>query len=106
MIYQCHFNKLQNTNSVLKWFTDISSKKDSTFIQLDIEEFYPSVNEEIVAIAIQFAKLHTTIDNKDLHLIIHCENSLPFFGNEIWKKKSTALMIPWLALEVLRYVNL
>ena len=106
MISQRHFNKLQNTNSVLKRFTDVSSKKDSTFIQLDIKEFYSSVNEEIVVIAIQFAKLHTTIDNKDLHLIIHCENSLPFFGNEIWKKKSTALMLPWSVLEMLRCVNL
>ena len=37
----------------------------------------------------QFAKLHTTINDKDLRLIMHCRKSLPFFGNETWKKKST-----------------
>ena len=40
--------------------------------------------------AIQFAKLHTTIDDKDLHLIMHCRKKcLLFFSNETWKKKST-----------------
>ena len=39
--------------------------------------------------AIQFARLHATIDDKDLRLIMHCKKSLLFFGNETWKKKST-----------------
>ena len=79
----------KKTNSVLKWFIDISNKKDCSFIQLDIKEFYPSINEDILTNAIQFPKLHTTIDDKDLPLIIHCRKSLLFFSNETWKKKST-----------------
>ena len=43
---------------------------------------------DILTNAIQFAKLHTTIYNKDLRLIMHCRKSLLFFGNETWKKKS------------------
>ena len=39
--------------------------------------------------AIQFAKLHTTIDDKDLCLIMHPRKSLLFFSNETWKKKLT-----------------
>ena len=39
--------------------------------------------------AIQFAKLHTTIDDKDLHLIMHCKKSLLFYSNETSKKKLT-----------------
>ena len=89
LISELHFNQWKNTNSVLKWFIDISNKKDCSFIQLDIKEFYPSTNEDILTNAIQFAKLHTTIDDKDLRLIMHCRKSLPFFGNETWKKKST-----------------
>ena len=72
----------------MKWFIDISNKNDCSFIQLDIKEFYPSINEDILTNAIQFAKLHTTIDDKDLRLITHCRKSLLFFGNETWKKKS------------------
>ena len=39
--------------------------------------------------AIQFAKLHSTTDDKDLRLIMHCGKSLLFFRNETWRKKST-----------------
>ena len=39
--------------------------------------------------AIQFAKLHTTIDDKVLRLVMHCRKSLLFFGNKIWKNNST-----------------
>ena len=72
-----------------KWFIDISNKNDCSFIQLDIKEFYPPINEDILTNAIQFSKLHTTIGDKDLRLIMYCRKSLPFFGNETWKKKST-----------------
>ena len=73
----------------MKWFIDISNKKDCSFIQLDIKEFYQSIKEDILTNAIQFAKLHTNIDDKDLRLIMYCRRSLLFFGNETWKKKST-----------------
>ena len=46
-----------------------------------------------MTIAVQFAKLYTTTDDKDIRLIMHCKKSLLCFGfgfgNEIWKKKST-----------------
>ena len=73
----------------MKWFIDISNKKDNSFIQLDIKEFYPSINEDTLTNAIQFAKLHSTIDDKDLRLIMDCKESLLFFDNETWKKNST-----------------
>ena len=59
------------------------------FTQLDIKEFYPSISEDILTNVIQFAKLHTTIGDKDLRLIMQCTKSLLMFGNETWKKKST-----------------
>ena len=82
-------NQWKNTDSVLKWFLDISNKKDCSFIQLEIKEFYPYINENILTNAIQFGKLHTTIRDKDLRLIMQCRKSLLFFGSETWKKKST-----------------
>ena len=73
----------------MKWIINISNKNDCSFIQLDIKEFCPSINEDILTNAIQFPKLHTTIDDKDLRLIMHRRKSLLFFGNETWKKIST-----------------
>ena len=77
-------------------------------MQLDVKEFYASFNEDILTNAIQFPKLHTTTDDKDFHLIIHCRKSLLFFRNETWKKnqQKVALMLPWAALMVLRYASL
>ena len=88
LIPEFHFNQWKNIDSNLKWFIDISNNNDSSFIQLDFKEFYPSINEDILTNAIQFAKLHITIDVKDLRLIMHYRKSL-LFGNETWKKKST-----------------
>ena len=68
-----------NTDAVSKWFIDISKKNDCSFIQLDIKEFYPSINEDVLTNVFQFAKLHTTTDDKDLCLIMHCMKSLLFF---------------------------
>ena len=70
MISELHFNQWKNIDSVLKYFIDISNKKDRSFIRLYIKQFYSSINEDILANAIQFARLHTTIDDKDLRLII------------------------------------
>ena len=44
---------------------------------------------KILTDVIQFAKLHTTINEKNFSLIMHYRKSLPFFGNETWKKNST-----------------
>ena len=44
-----------------------------------------SINENII----QFAKLHTTTDDKVLCLIVHFRKFLLLFSNETWKKKST-----------------
>ena len=52
-----YFNQWKNTDSVLKWFIDISKKKGSSFIQLDIKEFYPSINKDVLTNVIQFANL-------------------------------------------------
>ena len=63
-ISELHFNQWKNTHSVLKWFIDISNIKDSSSILLDIKEFYPSMNKNILANSIQFEKLHLTIGDK------------------------------------------
>ena len=61
---------------------------DSSFIQVGIKEFYPSINEDILKNTIQLSKLYTTIDYKSLRLIMHCRKSLRFFGNKARRKKS------------------
>ena len=96
LISELHLNQWKNTDSVFKWFIDISNKKDSSFIQLDINKFYPSSNEDILTNVIQIAKLHTTTDDKGLRSIMHSRQSFLIVGNETWKKKS-----PWTCFHVI-----
>ena len=67
----------------MKWLIGISSKKGCSYIQANIKEFYSQINEDILINAIK-----TTIDDKDLRLIMHWRKSLVFFGNKTWKIKS------------------
>ena len=83
LISERNFNQWKNTDLFLKRFLDVSNEKDCSFIQLDIKEFYASINEDILTNTIQFTKLSTTTDDKDLRLIMHCRKFLLFFGNKI-----------------------
>ena len=49
-------NQWENTKNVTDWFIKIDNKKDCTFIQFDINEFYPAISESILGKAINFAK--------------------------------------------------
>ena len=38
------FNQWKNSSDVIKWFNSIENKERSTFIQFDIDQFYPSIS--------------------------------------------------------------
>ena len=84
-----HVNQWKNTDQVIEWFSSIKNKQNCTFVQLDIKEFYPSISRQILEDSIEFAKLHTTITEKEIRTIFHCRKSLLFFNDEAWKKKNT-----------------
>ena len=50
-------NQWKNTDDVLKWFNDISDKPKCTFVQFDIEEYYPSISRDLLMKAIEYARL-------------------------------------------------
>ena len=70
--------------------TTLKIKKDCSFVQFDIKEFYPSVTEQILGEAISFAKSLMDIDDHKIRTTKHCRKSLLFHNNEAWKKKTTA----------------
>ena len=82
-------NQWKNTSNVINWFNNIENKKDFSFIQFDIKEFYPSITEEILEKAISFAKSLMDIDDHKIRTIKHCRKSLLFHNNVAWKKKTT-----------------
>lgn len=42
----------------------------------DIVEFYPSISEDLLKQALDYAKQHTTISEEDLDIIMHARKSL------------------------------
>ena len=102
LISELHFNQWKITDSVSKCFTNIYNEKDCSFVQLNSKEYYSSINENILINDIQFAKLHTTTDNKNLGLIIHCRNFYCFAIMKLGERnqQKAALMLPWAVLMV------
>ena len=82
-------NQWEITSNAANWFNNIENKKDYSFVQFDIKEFYPSVTEQILGEAISFAKSFMDTDDHKIRTNKHCRKSFLFHNNEAWKKKTT-----------------
>ena len=74
----------KNTNDVIKWFHNINDKPNCTFVQFDIEEFYPSISKDLVLKSIEYCKQFTTVNQKDIDILMHARKSLLFANNKVW----------------------
>ena len=86
-----HLQQWRETKAVVDWFKDINDKPNKRFIQLDIEEFYPSITEELLIKALAFAKSKVHIPSNITNIIIHARKSLLFSNGETWKKSNNEL---------------
>ena len=57
------------------------------FLQFDVVEFYPSISENLLEQAINFAKNFANISDEAYTTIMHARKSLLFSNSEIWLKK-------------------
>ena len=77
-----NLNQWKSTQQVLDWFNQIEEKSCKRFLQFDIREFYPSITEELLLNALEFAhsiepaKPLITKENRDI--ILHCRKSFLF----------------------------
>ena len=56
-------------------------------MQFDINEFYPSISEELLRNSIKFAKNYATIEQEEEKLIMACRKSILFNDGRAWTKK-------------------
>ena len=56
--------------------------------KFDIVEFYPSFTEDLLTKVMLWAKIFTAMPNEHISVIKHARNSLLFYGNNTWAKKS------------------
>jgi hypothetical protein len=80
-------NQWRSTNEALEWFNKLENKSEYTFLQYDIEAFYPSISETLLKKAIAFAKEFTQISSDDIDVIMNSRQTFLFSAKEPWVKK-------------------
>ena len=82
-------NQWKNTSSVLQWYKQLPNKRNSTFICVDVVEFYPSISEALLNRALDFASHHVNISGTDRQIIINAKHSLLFSNGQPWRKSNS-----------------
>eukprot|EP00117_Sycon_ciliatum_P039764 scpid84717/ scgid29334/ len=83
-----NINLWKNTSSVINWFRAIEEKASHTFVTFDIVDFYPSISENLLSLALAYAKQFVAIPDCDADIILHARQSLLFGANRTWAKKN------------------
>ena len=58
-----NFNQWKNSTSVIEWFKSIENKQHHSFICFDIVEFYPSISQDLLNKALDFASAYDNIQS-------------------------------------------
>ena len=81
-------NQWKNTKDVINWFSQLRQKNKLNFLPFDIIDFYPSISDELLNKLIEWAKIHTLIDDQDYETIMHSRRTLLHDNKgNMWTKK-------------------
>ena len=88
LILNTSLNQWKNTANVIDWFKNVVNEKQCSFIQFDMENFYPSISLNLFNEAIQYASTITDISGSDKAIIKQSRKTLLFHKNQPYEKKS------------------
>ena len=72
-------NQWQSTKEVISWFKRIQDKKNKSFLQLDIESYYPSISKKLLDDAFLFAERNgVPFTEQEKEIITHSRKSMLF----------------------------
>ena len=80
-------NQWRNSESVTTWFKAITDKNKHSFISFDIVDFYPSISENLLNEAINWARSEISISDNETDTIAAARKSLLFHKNKPWVKR-------------------
>ena len=80
----------KNSSDVTAWFASIERKDQCVFTCFDICDFYPSISEDLLGKALDFAGKLTDIPDQEKTIILHSRKSLLFDAENDWVKKNRA----------------
>ena len=78
VVRSTEINQWKNISNVLGWYANHTDKNKASFVQFDIENFYPSITSDLLYNSIQFAKEVTTVSDNDMHIIMQSRKTLLF----------------------------
>lgn len=81
-------NQWKSTQAVLNWFSNIQFQPNHSFLTFDIVDFYPSISQELLDKALDFASGFATITDSEKDIIMHTKKSLLYYNKEPWCKKN------------------
>ena len=64
-------NQWRNTVSAIKWFNSLKDKHLMKFVMFDIKDFYPSITQDLLNKALNFASEYVYISKSDIDVIRH-----------------------------------
>ena len=82
-------NQWVSTSDVVDWFEKLNHKNSKKFIKFDVVSFYPSITEELLRNAIQWARKFTEVSEKEENIIIDSKKSFLFNKKIAWVKKGS-----------------
>ena len=85
--HSTHLKQATCTKDVLIWFNSVDRKQSYKFINFDIEAFYPSISEELLIKALNWASQFTLISDEDRKVIFSSSKSFLYHKGEPWVKK-------------------
>ena len=88
VILETNVNQWKNTNSVISWFKQLRDKNRLSFVNFDVESFYPSITENLSQEAINNANDIVDISNTELSIVMQARKTLLFHDDIPWVKRS------------------
>ena len=84
---KANLTQWRNTDSTIKWFKDLDNKGSLSFLQFDIDSYYPSITAELLDKAHNWASELVPITKDDRELYHQVKNSILFDRGTPWVKK-------------------
>ena len=99
-------NQWKNTVSAIKSFNSLKDKHLMKFLMFDIKDFYPSITQDLLNKALNFASEYIYISKCDIDVINHARKSLLFDGSNTWIKKQGGLFdVSWAHICLMYYLK-
>ena len=81
LFQETKINQWKNMVSAIKWFNSLRDKHLMKFVMVGIKDFYPSIMQDLLNKALNFASEYISIPKCDIDVINHTRKSLLFDGS-------------------------